>query len=189
MTWCFNPKCGVEAHKTGNRAFPDFDTGIFIRAGDAPTKCFRFRRQPIGGMDLFNRHSSVLRRIKEYDPLVWESLEETLNQQPVVDPSTLETQLKEKTIVLPILQLPAGEEYFLPQPLPAPSGSRQGIEDMKTSVGSGSRREEDLTTDDELTNWPMALRLAESNLQRSTQDDIEISQYDNLLRGFFFGTV
>ena len=83
---CFNPKCGVEAHKTGNRAFPDFDTGIFIRAGDAPTKRFRFRRQPIGGMDLFNRHSSVLRRIKEYDPLVWESLEETLNQQPVVDP-------------------------------------------------------------------------------------------------------
>ena len=25
---CFNPKCGVETHKTGDRAFPDFDTGI-----------------------------------------------------------------------------------------------------------------------------------------------------------------
>ena len=68
------------------------------------------------------------------------------------------------------------------------SVQKLGIEDMKTSVGSGSRREKDLTTDDELTNWPMALRLAESNLQRSTQDDIEISQYDDLLEGIFWNS-
>ena len=119
---------------------------------------------------------------------MWENLEGVLNQQPEVDLATLQAQLREKTTVLPILQLPAGEEYYLPrllqsaQPPPSPAGSKEGDEDMTTS---GSRVEEDMTTDDELANWPRALRVAETNLIRTTEDEVEISQYDELLLGDF----
>ena len=184
---CFNPNCPIETHKTGDRAFPDKSTGIFLRASAAPTKRFRVLREPIGNLDFFNRHNNILRRIQEYDPLKWQGVETILEQQPPVDSATLESQLREHTTLLNTLQLPDGEDYFLPKPQrrsPAPPSPEMGA----PGGGTTSSGDEDITTDDELPDWPRALIAAEANLTRSTEEALEVSKYDDLLKGEFLET-
>jgi hypothetical protein len=184
---CFNPTCPIETHKTGDRAFPEKSTGIFLRASAAPTKRFRVLREPIGNLDFFNRHNNILRRIQEYDPLKWQGVETILEQQPPVDSATLESQLREHTTLLNTLQLPDGEDYFLPKPQrrsPAPPSPEMGA----PGGGTTSSGDEDITTDDDLPDWPRALIAAEANLTRSTEEALEVSKYDDLLKGEFLET-
>ena len=180
---CLNPQCPIETHKTGERGFTEKRIGVFLRAGSAPTKRFRFTRDPIADLDLFERHSSILRRIKEYEPSNWQDIRAILNR-PTTTRAALEEELRAKTTLLPSLTLPEGEEYFLPK-VGTSSTTTNPKGETRDEKEEFTPMEEDTTTDEEVQDWPRSLKRAEANLARSNEEAMEIAQYDDLLSGDF----